>query len=115
MSFHLLIGSQILVKTPPDRLDAAIVDIVHHLNIGAKLIKSNSFQSAANYLSAAISIYGETLDGEDEGERYNFLIEAHGMSLKPLFVIGDLENLEGNIHKTMSLAMSSAESNAAFL
>ena len=39
MSFHLLIGSQILVKTPPDRLDAAIVDIVHHLNI----VERNSF------------------------------------------------------------------------
>ncbi|KAL7553996.1 hypothetical protein ACHAWF_017381, partial [Thalassiosira exigua] len=119
-SFHLLIGSRILLNTTGDKLEENVFEIVRHMNIGVELIKSqsqkeevaklnviagekatksSSFHSAADYFLVAIS-----LQSEDSG--YDFLMKLYNLSLEPLFAIGNFSKLEQIIDKILSLSKS---------
>ena len=108
-TLHLLIGTRLLISTPSDKIDDAVFDIVRHMNKGSELIhateqreevsqlnllagekamESFSFHSAATYFLAAISL--------SSGEEF-FLLKVYGLSLKPLFSIGDFVNLVDNV------------------
>lgn len=105
-SFHLLIASRLLVRTPQDDLDECVFDIVRHMNEGITLIKtpdqkydgaqlnlragqkamsSCSFHSAAKYFVCGIKILGD----ESWGDNYDLMLALHRMAGKSLLVIGD--------------------------
>lgn len=128
-SFHLLVGSRLLVNTRSDQLDDAIFDIVHHMNIGAEMMKTKeqreeisrlnvlagkkaissfSFHSAVKYLLAAISMHGE--EDDDKEASYAFLMEVYNLALGSLFAIADFHTLQKIIDKILDLSQSFEES-----
>ena len=114
-SFHLLVGSRLLLKTRPRDLDKNVFEIVWHMNIGAgllktqqqkqevaelnliaeeKAMKTSSFHPAAAYFQAAISLHGEVGD-------HDFLVRCYDLVMNPLYAIDDFGILENIIEKSL--------------
>ncbi|KAL7554265.1 hypothetical protein ACHAWF_017700, partial [Thalassiosira exigua] len=109
-SFHLLIGTRMLMNTPPDELDTAIFEILCQINKGIGLIqthdqkyeiaqlnylagesciKASSFPSAAQYFMSGIRL----LPDRCWDKEYNLTVQLYNAAQDALFAMGALSSL----------------------
>ena len=117
-SFHLLLGSRMFLRTPPEDLDEVLFTIVGNMNFGVQLIRSpeqksevarlnlragekaissSSFNSAAKYVMVGIKLLHE-----DSWERdYDLTLKLYDAASEALYVIGDFKALATIIEKPL--------------
>ncbi|KAL7531691.1 hypothetical protein ACHAXR_008840 [Thalassiosira sp. AJA248-18] len=109
-SFHILIGSHLLLNTPENEMNTSVFSIVGQMNKGIRLIqttsqqyevarlnffagdlalRTSSFDSASNYFLNGIKL----LPDECWGHEYDMAMKLHEAAQEALFVMGDFSML----------------------
>ena len=120
---HLMVGRLLLSRTPAERVEEKIFDIVHHWNLGRSLVteaaerlvlarlnlragrkakSSTAYQAALNYLQAGLSLL--TKDHWDSDYELSFAIHVEAAECE--YLAGHFEQAEAHLDFLRSRAQS---------